>query len=145
MTEPSLENIFDSLPFNFKTPMRLSYVFTDCFEVERSKYLSQFLSVQTGIVPAPSFVSPRELFEFLKAHHQMSLYFEDEILYKRIEYIRLLEGAICANDLGKPWSVCYNEDSFEFKGKILIASKLSKEELKNSEKLHYILRDSIVI
>lgn len=73
------------------------------------------------------------------------MYFEDEILSKRKEYIRLLEGAICANDLGKAWSVTYNEDSFEFKGKILIANRLSKEELKNSEKLNYILRDSIVI
>lgn len=145
MNKLTLQDFFESIKFNLSIPIRYSCILSNCLEVERTKYLDDLLIKQLEIVKSPGFAKPKELFDFLKANHKRVLYFEDEILSKRIEYIRLLEGAICASDLGKPWSVTYNEDSFEFKGKILIASRVSKEELKNSEKLNYILRDSIVI
>ena len=145
MNKPTLQEFFESLAFNFGTPMRYSCVLSNCLDVERAKYLNELLNNHLEIVKAPAFTSPKELVDFLKANQNRALYFEEEILSKRIEYIQLLEGAICANDLGKPWSVTYEGDSFVFKGKIIIASRLSKEELKKREQLHYILRDSIVI
>lgn len=145
MNKPTLQDFFESLAFNLSTPMRFSCVVSNCLEVERAKYFDELLNNHLEIVKVPAFASPKELVDFLKAHHNLVLYFEDEILSKRIEYIRLLEGAICANDLGKPWSVTYEGDNFVFKGKIIIASRLSKEELKKREQLHYILRDCIVL
>lgn len=140
-----MQDIFESLTFNFSTPLRASNILTDCLEEERARYLDHFLKEQPQIIHAPAFGSSKELFAFLKANQQAAIYFEDEILSKRIEYVRLLEGAICSNDLGKPWRVSHETESFEFKGKVLIASRLSKEELKKREQLHYILRDSIVM
>ncbi|WP_160070199.1 hypothetical protein [Sphingobacterium bovisgrunnientis] len=145
MNKLTLHDIFESLTFNFRIPMRASYILTDCSDEERAKYLAQFLKEQPQIIHAPAFASPKELFDFIKANQQASLYFEDEVLSKRVEYIHVLEGAICANDLGKPWQVKYEIDSFEFKGKVLLACRIKKEELKKREQLKYILRDSVVI
>lgn len=145
MYKLTLHDIFESLTFNFRIPMRASYILTDCSDEERAKYLAQFLKEQPQIIHALAFASPKELFDFKKANQQASLYFEDEVLSKRVEYIRLLESVICVNDLGEPRRVAYDTESFVFTGKLLIASRLNKEELKDREQLRSILRDNIVM
>ena len=145
MNKLTLQDFFESIKFNLSIPIRYSCILSNCLELDRARYKDEFLNNHLEIVKSPSFAKPKELFDFLKANQNRALYFEDEILSKRIEYIRLLEGAICANVLDKPWSVNYVGDSFVFKGKIIIASRLNKEELKKREQLQYILRDTIVI
>ncbi|WFB62122.1 hypothetical protein PZ892_10560 [Sphingobacterium sp. WM] len=145
MNKLTLQDFFESIKFNLSIPIRYSCILSNCLELDRARYKDELLNNHLEIVKSPSFAKPKELFDFLKANQNRALYFEDEILSKRIEYIRLLEGAICANDLDKPWSVNYVGDSFVFKGKIIIASRLNKEELKKREQLQYILRDTIVI
>ena len=115
---------------------------------EKEQILKQLKSeLQDNLILAPTFASPKDLFLFIKSFPDSILLFEDEILTRRIEYIRVLEGAICSNpDSSKLWEVNYeSEKSFTFYGGIVIVSRLKKSELKSRKQLKYILRDCIVI
>jgi CRISPR/Cas system endoribonuclease Cas6 (RAMP superfamily) len=92
--------------------------------------------------------SPKKLYQiFLENNPKTIIFQKEDVLQKRKNYIDILEGAFCSSpDSGDLWQVNYDgEKSFKFKGRIIICTVLTKEEIKKSDKLKYIARDGLIL
>ena len=123
---------------------RLSpYIITKIDEAENLSLLQQTLRGLEPYVTLKNISSPKQLFDFLKEHQNNLVVIHDEIFSKRKNYLEILQGAVCSSpDSGRPWTVYYlNEKSFVFKGKIILCTYKTKEEIKGENKLEYFARD----
>ena len=146
----SLADRFEGLKrsLDYPTSRYTPYVIADCLNEELVEYIDKLKKdLKVRLIVAPAFASPKDLYLFLKENSKAVILFEDELLSRRIEYIRVLEGAVCSSpDSANPWMVNYEgEESFTFRGTVIMTSRLSKEELNSREQLMYILRDSKII
>lgn len=144
----TLKDRFDSMYFNLNMPIRrmTPYIVTSSLEIKRAELLAEFIQKSDGIIIAPLFYRPVDLFFFLQTNHNKIIFFEDDILSRRIEYIRVLQGAVCSGPESMDlWLVKYEDKSFEFKGSIVITSTASEEKLRQKENLRFIIRDCVMI
>jgi len=92
--------------------------------------------------------SPKKLYQiFLENNTKTIIFQKEDVLQKRKNYIDILEGAFCSSpDSCMLWQVNYDgEKSFKFKGRIIICTELTREEIKKNEKLKYIARDGLIL
>lgn len=143
----SLTDRFAALKRNLIYPMSryTPYVISDCLSENRFELIQLLKNdLKDKLIVAPAFENPKDLYLFIKRNSQNIILFEDELLSRRVEYIRVLQGAVCSSpDTSNLWQVNYEgEESFTFRGSIIMTSRLTKQELQTKEQLKYILRDS---
>jgi hypothetical protein len=142
MTNPfTKEELFDSLPVLLN---RLSpFIIT---EIDNSANLSLFQQTLKQLEPyeiLEHFENPKKLFEFIKDHQSKLIILKDDIFSKRKDYRNIVQGAVCSSpDSSELWSVNYlDEKSFVFKGRIILCTKRTKENIKSKKKFEYFSRD----
>ncbi|KKX48732.1 hypothetical protein [Sphingobacterium sp. IITKGP-BTPF85] len=141
----SVQERFNSLRLGLQIPIRESYIVVDCLDALRASLLQSIVNENSDLIIAPVFSSPKALFQYLQNNREHIILIEDEFFDKRIEYIQIVAGAVCATDIGVPWQVKYGLEKFDFTGKLIMISRHSKAKLVQKHKLMSILRDCIVI
>jgi hypothetical protein len=113
-------------------------------EIDAKKELLNYviLRLQPAIM-VTGIESPSWLYNLLNENKTASIIIQTDILRKRKNYIDILEGAVCSSpDSMQLWKVNYTgKKSFEFKGRILICTQLTRQEISKNGNLHYINRD----
>lgn len=123
---------------------RLSpYIIT---ELNKPETLSLFQKTLLSLEPfamLENISSPKQLFNFLKEHQKDLVVIRDDVFSKRKNYLDIVQGAVCSSpDSGELWTVYYlNEKSFVFKGKIILCTNKTKQEIESEKKLDYFARD----
>lgn len=146
----SLADRFGALKrsLDYPTSRYTPYIISACLSEEKLEHLETLKKdLEDRLIVTSAFANPKDLYLFLKTHSKAVILFEDELLSRRVEYIRVLQGAVCSNpDSANLWQVNYEgEESFTFTGTVIMTSRLTKEELQAREQLKYILRDSKVV
>jgi hypothetical protein len=117
-------------------------------EVETKKELLDYIipRLQPAIM-VTEVKSPGWLYNLLNDNKTASMIFQTEVLMKRKNYTDILEGAVCSSpDSMQLWNVNYpGKKSFTFKGRILICTLLTRQEISKNGNLHYINRDCMKI
>jgi hypothetical protein len=87
--------------------------------------------------------SPKKLFNFLKEHQKELVVIKDDIFSKRKNYLDIVQGAVCSSpDSMHLWRVYYlQEKDFAFRGKIILCTNKTKQEIKSNKKFEYFYRD----
>jgi hypothetical protein len=87
--------------------------------------------------------TPKGLFSFIKEHQHELIVLKDDIFSKRKNYIDIVQGAVCSiPDSSALWSVCYlNEKNFIFRGKLILCTTKTKEEIVNDNRFSFFARD----
>lgn len=91
--------------------------------------------------------SPGWLYNFLKTYNDATVIFLSDLLQMRKNYIDLIEGAVCSSPESMClWQVNYTgKASFTFKGRILICTKLTRQEIQKRKNLEFIRRDCRIV
>jgi len=99
------------------------------------------------IVEITEIVNPLSLYRILLENQSASIIFSTDVLCRRKNYIDILQGAVCSSpDSMALWTVNYEgQKGFIFKGRILMLTNLSLEEINKKENLKYIVRDCLKI
>src|SRR5690606_26207420 len=95
----SLVDRFEALKrsLDYPTSRYTPYVITECLSEERLEHIEALKrDLKDRLILAPAFVSPKDIYLFLKANSKAVILFEDELLSRRVEYVRVLEGAVCS-------------------------------------------------
>lgn len=135
------EELFESLPLLFG---RLSpYIIT---EIDNPKNLSLLQKTLLSLEPYATLEqiqTPKKLFDFLKEHQKETVVIRADIFSKRKNYLDIVQGAVCSSpDSSGLWTVYYlNEKEFVFKGKIILCTSKTKQEIKSEKKFEYFSRD----
>lgn len=123
------------------------FVITEANDSGNSKLLKQAISSIEPYKLLEKIESPKQLFEFIQENKSQLIIITDDIFAKRKNYIDIVQGAICSSpDSMALWSVSYrNEKSFVFKGKLILCTSKTKEEIKANKKFKMFVRDCHII
>lgn len=115
-------------------------------EIDKPENLSLFQKTLKSLEPyamLENISSPKQLFDFLKEHHEDLVVIRDDVFSKRKNYLDIVQGAVCSSpDSCGLWTVYYlNKKSFVFKGEIILCTNKTQQEIKAEKKLKYFARD----
>jgi hypothetical protein len=133
--------LFDSMVHHLD---RLSpYIITEIDKIENLSLFQKTLQSLETYAILEDIESPKTLFDFLKKHQKELVIIRDDIFLKRKNYLEIVQGAVCSSpDSMALWTVYYlNERGFIFKGKIILCTNRTKQEIKADKKWEYFARD----
>ncbi len=86
--------------------------------------------------------SPKQLFNFLKENNQERIIVRADIFAMRKNYLDIMQGAVCSSpDSMTLWKVCLGDDSFTFKGEIVLCTNKTRLEIESNKRFYYFARD----
>lgn len=121
------------------------FIITDI--AQKKDLLQPFLPTPDTYMVLEQIPTPQFLYDYLKQNKDKSIIIDCDILQKRKNYLDILEGAISSSpDSGRLWPVRYgNKPEFTFKGRIMIFTNLTREEILFNEKYKQFKRDCRII
>lgn len=139
--EITKEELFEMLPICLS---RLApQVITEIGKPEIQILFQKALSTLAPYVLLEQIESPKQLFHFLKAHQDALIVVKADIFLMRKKYLDIMEGAVCSSpDSMTLWKVRYmNQPEFTFKGKLILCTNKTVDEIRNNPKWEYFARD----
>lgn len=118
-------------------------VVTEIDKYDKIKKLEKVLTELGPHVVLNDYSTPRQLFEFLSQHRNDLVVVHSDIFTKRKNYLDIMMGAVCSSpDSGSLWTVSYlNEKAFKFKGKIIMCTTKTRDEITANKRFMYFSRD----
>ena len=132
-------------------PKRLDRLFPQIItEMDNEDRIILFQDIEKDLEPyitLESIESPKQLYDYFFQNRNETIIIKADILTKRKNYLNILEGAVGSNpDSCDLWPIYYpNHKSFTFIGRLIILTKMKKDELRANPKYKSILRDSILV
>ncbi len=123
------------------------FIITEIDIEGNSMFLKQALATLEPYTVLEKIESPKQLFDFILENKGETILIKEDILAKRKNYLDIVQGAICSSpDSMALWSVNYrNEKSFVFKGKLILCTSKTKEEIMANKKFKMFVRDCRII
>lgn len=122
------------------------YVITEIHKTENDSLFQKTLPLLEPYITLEQIESPKFLFDFIKQHQNDLIIVTADIFSMRKNYIDVIEGAVCSSpDSMALWPVRYQNKEFTFKGKLILCTMKTKQEIKSDSKLMYFARDCYFI
>ena len=142
--ELTIDKRFEYLPFALS---RIApYIITEIHQPEKERMLLNIFPKLNPYLVLENAVSPKYLFNFLYEHKSETIIVRDDVFFKTKGYLDIVEGAVCSNpDSASLWPVRYNSLEFTFRGKIVLCTTKTKDEIVAKKRFANFKRDCCFI